>query len=362
MLHIDRPVQESAREVFQLCTSTKVGKLQEEILSGYEESIVKAAATFDAACTASALHSLDRREFGPNPPDRNHTKALERLYDRRLRDKEYPGRPLYDRIRNAPGKCPLCGIGRIKQVDHHLPKAHYPFLAVAPDNLIPVCADCNTVKLDRFPATGGEQSLHPYYDDIEDQLWLRAELLVQPVPGPLNWRVRYFVAPHPAWGEDLADRVRFHFDAFELDTLFAKQCADELVTVGAALEAVFLAGGAGDVRAELASLMRFRSKPRQNKWFVEDRAVELGPRPGLRPLREPPVGRRTRRPERRRRHLLPGTTRCGHEYDRGQHLPVAVPSPPTTEAATAPPAPPAGTTPTTRPAPTAPPWPSRRSA
>ncbi len=52
--------------------------------------------------------------------------------------------------------------------------------------------------------------------------------------------------------------------------------------------------------------------------------------PGLRPLREPPVGGRPGRAERRRRQLLPGTTRRGHEHDRGQHLPVAVPTPTTT--------------------------------
>ncbi|WP_329127197.1 HNH endonuclease [Streptomyces sp. NBC_01465] len=268
MLHIDRPVRETAREAFQLCTSTMVGPVQEEILSGYEESIVQAADVFGAACEDSVLHLLDRTEFGPNPPDKEHTKVLIGLYDRRLRGKRYPGRSLYDQIRNAPGKCPLCGIGRIKQVDHHLPKAHYPFLAVAPDNLIPVCADCNTVKLDRFPTTGGEQSLHPYYDDIEDQLWLRAELLVSPGPGPLDWRVRYYVDPHPTWSEDLADRVRFHFEAFELDTLYAKQCADELVTVGLAMEELFVAGGAADVQAELTSWMSMRSRPRQNNWMA----------------------------------------------------------------------------------------------
>ncbi len=64
--------------------------------------------------------------------------------------------------------------------------------------------------------------------------------------------------------------------------------------------------------------------------FVEDQAVELGPHPGLRPLREPPVGDRAGRAERSRRQLLPGTTRCRHEDDRRQHFPVAVPTPTTT--------------------------------
>ncbi|WP_331741099.1 hypothetical protein OG217_38315 (plasmid) [Streptomyces sp. NBC_01023] len=118
MLHIDRPVKESAREAFQLCTSTKVSKRQKDLLSGFGEPIAQAADAFDSACQASVLHTLDRTQFAPNPPDEAGTDALIDLYDRRLRSKEYPGRPLYDRIRNAPGKCPLCGVGRIKQVDH----------------------------------------------------------------------------------------------------------------------------------------------------------------------------------------------------------------------------------------------------
>lgn len=64
--------------------------------------------------------------------------------------------------------------------------------------------------------------------------------------------------------------------------------------------------------------------------FVEDQAVELGPRSGLRPLREPPVARRSGRTERRRLQLLlPGTTRRGHDDDRGQYFPVTVPTPTT---------------------------------
>ncbi len=60
--------------------------------------------------------------------------------------------------------------------------------------------------------------------------------------------------------------------------------------------------------------------------LVEGQVVELGPHPGLRPLREPPVSRRTGQTERRRRQLLPGTTRRCHEDDRGQHLPVPTPA------------------------------------
>lgn len=75
---------------------------------------------------------------------------------------------------NRIGKCPFCGIGDIKGLnhskreayDHFLPKALYPFNSINFRNLAPACHECNsTYKLSKDPAhnsTGRRKAFHPY--------------------------------------------------------------------------------------------------------------------------------------------------------------------------------------------------------
>lgn len=62
---------------------------------------------------------------------------------------------------NNVGKCPFCGIEKIKgqyhskrePYDHYLPKSIYPFNSINFRNLAPACHDCNSAyKLSRDPA------------------------------------------------------------------------------------------------------------------------------------------------------------------------------------------------------------------
>ncbi|WP_234360613.1 hypothetical protein [Streptomyces europaeiscabiei] len=273
MLHLTPPTL-GAREVFQLCTSIKIRRDKSELLARYEEPVARAADRYEQACRTASLHELDIAAF--NPPEASQADAVDLIdmYERRMRDKEYPGRPVYDRIRNQRTKCPLCGIGSVRQVDHHLPKSVYPYLAVVPANLLPVCSDCNFLKSDQIPISLVEQTLHPYFDNIEGERWLYAELHVEEPALTANgaaatsWQVRFFVQPSGEEDPRRAARVAHHFMAFELDKLYEEQTADELVTIGYALEDVFNAGGSADVRAYLLDLARFRTNGRPNNWML----------------------------------------------------------------------------------------------
>jgi hypothetical protein len=62
---------------------------------------------------------------------------------------------------NSIGRCPFCGINRLKGAyhskreayDHYLPKALYPFNSINFYNLVPACHDCNSnYKLSKDPA------------------------------------------------------------------------------------------------------------------------------------------------------------------------------------------------------------------
>ena len=66
-------------------------------------------------------------------------------------------------------------------------------------------------------------TLHPYYDNIENDLWLRAELNeVRPVS------VRFLVDPPASWTAVFADRVARHFRAFGLNKLYAVHAAQSI--------------------------------------------------------------------------------------------------------------------------------------
>ncbi len=87
---------------------------------------------------------------------------------------------------NNLGVCPYCDgpltPSRAK-VDHFYPKAEFPFLALAPENLVPACTDCNSlqVKGDHPPLAKGAPNevadwFHPYHRTADGQF--RVEFLV----------------------------------------------------------------------------------------------------------------------------------------------------------------------------------------
>lgn len=101
-------------------------------------------------------------------------EQLKNVYENKFAKKGQPGRKVYDKLMSKPaqGICPLCGQRVVSTLDHYLPKAHFPVLSVVPINLIPSCSECNKSKTDHVPENAEQQTLHPYYDDVEEEQWL----------------------------------------------------------------------------------------------------------------------------------------------------------------------------------------------
>jgi hypothetical protein len=150
---------------------------------------------------------------------------------------------------------------RCRHLDHHLPKVGYPFLSVTPTNLVPACSDCNKNKTGTSPATAEEQSLHPYFDNIDHDQWLSADV-IEERPSSL----RFFVDPSQGWSPSLTLRVRRHFDVFGLDALYGAQAATELAGIAYVLGAQFDAAGAEGVRTYVEGQAVSRSKVNLNHW------------------------------------------------------------------------------------------------
>lgn len=258
MLKLDKPVH-SALDTFNLCISRVRNADLKSRLDAAADAIVAASAAYDVAGPLQNLHSIPR-----TAPVVDVTKEeMEAVYTNRMAGAKGPGRPIYDEIfASAPnGRCPLCAHRNVMTLDHHLPKAHYPALAVSPLNLVPSCTDCNKAKLAGFPTVPQEVGIHPYYDDVDMETWLEASV-VQSSPSALLFDVQAVAA----WDPILMQRVRNHFKDLKLSTLYASQSAEELLNIRYSLGQTYSAGGSDAVREELMTKAVSCRNARRNGW------------------------------------------------------------------------------------------------
>ncbi len=254
------PPELDAGDVFRTCISRIRDIDLKERLSTVEPDVIDAAVNFEQLATNTCLHQFAREAVVGGVVS---TAEMEAVYTQRMAKKRAPGRDIYDKLISlAPyGKCPLCGHRTVSTLDHHLPKAHYPILVVTPLNLVPSCSDCNKSKLSSHPASAREETLHPYFDDIEGEQWLFAEVLPSS-PATLLFRVD---APE-VWDEILVDRVALHFKTLGLASLYASQAADELLNIRHQLRIIHVAGGAAAVQLEMHARAESCREININSW------------------------------------------------------------------------------------------------
>lgn len=120
-------------------------------------------------------------------------KYLDRLYEYRFREKE-DGRYFYNKIiDNINTYCPYCNHGDISQIDHYIPQAKYSLCNIYPQNLIPICANCNQDKDDFLGIDEVTNLLHPYFDDLDRGQWLFAEVVAS--DGICKYEINYYCRP-----------------------------------------------------------------------------------------------------------------------------------------------------------------------
>ncbi|WP_326687255.1 MULTISPECIES: hypothetical protein [unclassified Streptomyces] len=249
------------RDTYRTCISRSRDPLLKARLESLETVVVLAAERYEQSAAAATLHTLSSTDFGPTKGEPTAAEDLTKVYTNSMASRGAPGRRVYDELKLAARRCPLCGHGTVTTLDHHLPKSAYPYLAVIPSNLVPACSDCNKTKTSAAPATAEEQTLHPYFDDIDQETWLSAEVLEEGLAA-----LRFCVRPSGEWSTCLAARVRHHFNTFRLDRLYAAQASDELAGLAYVLQQLFDVAGAEGVRDYAKERALSESAVRRNHW------------------------------------------------------------------------------------------------
>jgi 5-methylcytosine-specific restriction endonuclease McrA len=259
MISLDPP-DCTALDAFTTCISRIQDLGLRKRLASVTQIVVDASAAYAIAAGLSELHQIATQTMLGVTVSR---AEMEAVYTYRMARNGAPGRPIYDALlSSAPqGRCPLCAHRIVSTLDHHLPKARHPALAVVPLNLVPACSDCNKSKLAYLATTSSEEPLHPYFDDIDADTWLRAEVIEE-----LPAATRFFVEEPPHWDETLASRVRRHFRHLGLAQLYAAEAADELLNIRHQLGSLHGTGGLTLVRAELQDRAASCRQARRNGW------------------------------------------------------------------------------------------------
>lgn len=190
---------------------------------------------------------------------------MEALYKQKVVPAGEPNREFYDKIMLlAPGgKCPYCQQNLADNLDHFLPKAKYVTFSVSPYNLVPSCSACNTDKLASTFTTYLEQPFHPYYDDFDDSVWLKARLIENE-----EISFQFYADPSSSVPVDKAERIKnsFSLGGFGLNDIYKIHAAELYQTCYHRIKILFKKGGKDLAVARLLENIEDEQSNNINSW------------------------------------------------------------------------------------------------
>ena len=251
-----------AGDTFRACVGGVRNQALRTRLNAVEPAVVQASNEYATAAAASQLHTVLPSALVGGIVT---TAEMSDLYSGRMARRGSPARAIYDELLMIPphGRCPLCGQRTVSTLDHNLPKSRHPSLAVTPANLVPACVDCNMAKRNHAPTDASEETIHPYFYDVDGAVWLHADVVAGSPAA-----VTFSVVASAEWDLALAARVRHHFRLFNLSTLYSAHAAEELSNIRYQLIQLHATTGGGGVRPELQERVGSYAEVRTNSWQV----------------------------------------------------------------------------------------------
>ena len=257
MRHLSRPTF-AARDVLNLCIDSIRDKAFKDRLALIVGQVEAAEATYDQYGGLQEWFQIPQTlGIGGVTAD-----DMKRVYKNTFA-KSARTRNIYDKIKKAPVNdiCPLCGQRTVGGLDHYLAQSLHSALVIVPINLVPACSDCNTAKLDAQPNTAAEQTLHPYFDNVDDEAWLYATV-EETNPATL----RFYPDPPASWSPVNKERVFKHFRTFGLGALYASHSGEELTNIRYGLQRIAKRGTDEDIRSELMNRAESAKAAHVNSW------------------------------------------------------------------------------------------------
>lgn len=223
-----------AKDVFNACIENARVATRTR-LKTIELDIEEGAIDYDIKASNTELYLITPMNSVGDVSSRELKAVYERMYN-----PDWTCRIIYDRlVGSAPnGICPLCGHREADTLDHYLPKSYYPLFVVTPFNLIPCCGKCNKIKLDMVFDSQEELILHPYYDDVDEEVWLYAEV-IERRPGI----VEFIVNPPDEWENVLKLRIQKHFDVLKLNEFYQLRATNRISNMRGRLRGLLEGGG-----------------------------------------------------------------------------------------------------------------------
>jgi hypothetical protein len=119
--------------------------------------------------------------------------------------------------------CPYCNFGEQWEHDHYLPKSVFPEFTLYPNNLIPICKQCNGKKLARYQQNGIRTFKH-LFSELDGVVgFLHTEVAYDP-----RLRVEYSLTRPADLTADQFVVLRQHFDKLDLADRYARQASTVL--------------------------------------------------------------------------------------------------------------------------------------
>ncbi|MBT9293312.1 hypothetical protein [Prosthecodimorpha staleyi] len=258
MLRVAPPSHDSG-ETFSRCASIIRNPADRAAMLEVRERVVDQCNTYEQKATEGDLYLLERLPYIGNITG----TMLQDNYTNRLARKNASTREIYDSIKLLPrnSKCPYCNSGTVETIDHFLPKEHYPIHSVHPKNLIGCCHRCNFNKFRYFPRSKDETFIHPYFDTIEDTIWLESTIVETTPP------VAIYTVKRSAFEDSITfRRVEFQFSLLKLDRIYSYAAADEIASIEYNIEEIFNNSGALSVATHLSMQARSRRRYVSNSW------------------------------------------------------------------------------------------------
>lgn len=127
------------------------------------------------------------------------------------------------------GVCPFCGTGKLEEIDHYIPKEHYPEFTLFPLNLIPICSKCNKKKSDKFIDGSNERMFINFYtDDMDSEDFLSVNITFTPFEVRKTTKISYEADFSKITDAYLKKIVEHHYKELDLLNRYEEAANEEI--------------------------------------------------------------------------------------------------------------------------------------